>query len=153
MLKNENFIETLQTFKWYNEPVKYEFRDVLIIHTDADTDYWQRTHYGFRRDNGHFLYGELKNDFAMTTLLEFNPVNQYDQCGLMIRLDSDNWIKVSVEYEDTRLSRLGSVVTKNGYSDWATSDISSDIKSICYRISRRGGDFLIEFSYEGLKWK
>ena len=33
-------------------------------------------------------------------------------------LDSDNWFKTSIEYENEEYQRLGSVVTINGYSDW-----------------------------------
>ncbi|MBF4217623.1 DUF1349 domain-containing protein, partial [Vibrio anguillarum] len=44
---------------------------------------------------------------------------------------------------------LGSVVTNLGYSDWATTDIPLP-KEIWYRLSRRGPDFLIESSFDGL---
>ena len=47
------------------------------------------------------------------------------------------------------ISRLGSVVTNNGFSDWATVDISSDIKVMHYRLSRRENDFCIENSLDG----
>lgn len=64
-------------------------------------------------------------------------------------LDSDNWFKASIEYEDEKIQRLGSVVTNHGYSDWATTDISSDIKSMWYRFSRRNSDYCIECSEDG----
>jgi hypothetical protein len=76
----------------------------------------------------------------------------YDQCGLMVRLDSQNWIKVSTEYENEQVSRLGSVVTNLGYSDWATQDIQSSHREMWYRISKRGSDFLLESSFDGLDW-
>ena len=34
-------------------------------------------------------------------------------------LDSDNWLKASMEFENDQIQRLGSVVTNNGYSDWS----------------------------------
>lgn len=49
--------------------------------------------------------------------------------------------------------RLGSVVTNHGYSDWATTDISSDIKAMWYRFSRRGSDYCIECSQDGISFK
>ena len=64
---------------------------------------------------------------------------------VVIYLDSENWFKASVEFETEEFSRLGSVVTNLGYSDWATTDTPTP-KSIWYRLSRRGGDFLIESS-------
>jgi uncharacterized protein len=36
---------------------------------------------------------------------------------------------------------------------WATTDISADIKTIFYRLSRRESDFCIENSFDGLVYK
>ena len=81
---------------------------------------------------------------------EFASSSRFDQCGVAMYLDSDNWFKASIEYEDEKVQRLGSVVTNHGYSDWATTDISSDIKSMWYRFSRRNSDFCIECSQDGI---
>ena len=67
-------------------------------------------------------------------------------------MDSANWFKSSIEYENDGFSRLGSVVTNFGYSDWATSDIPLPNKT-WYRLSRRGPDFLIEYSFDGRGYK
>ena len=64
-------------------------------------------------------------------------------------LDSDNWLKASVEYENDEFQHLGSVVTNNGYSDWATTAIPSDVNKMWYRFSRREEDYCIECSYDG----
>lgn len=61
-------------------------------------------------------------------------------------LNSENWLKCSVEYENEEYQHLGSVVTNRGYSDWATTEISTDIKSMWYRFSRREDDYCIECS-------
>ena len=84
---------------------------------------------------------------------EFDSKTRFDQCGIVIYLDSENWLKASVEYENNSFQRLGSVVTNYGYSDWATTDIPADIKSVWYRLSRRESDYLIEFSYNGIDFK
>lgn len=139
-------------FYWFNEPTQYHLGNGLEIVTDEKTDFWQNTHYGFRRDDGHCLLTRRTGDFSLTTQVEFQPRTQYDQCGLMVRIDSQNWIKVSTEYESEKASRLGSVVTNLGYSDWATQDIPSSHRSIWYRISKRGSDFLLESSYDGQAW-
>ena len=52
----------------------------------AGTDFWQGTHYGFRVDNGHALLAEIGGDFALETRVRTQPVHQYDQAGLMVRL-------------------------------------------------------------------
>ena len=51
--------------------------------------------------------------------------------------DSDNWLKGSVEFENAQFRHLGSVATNNGYSDWATTAIPADVKTMWYRFSRR----------------
>ena len=66
----------------------------------------------------------------------------------MVYIDGENWFKASIEYETAEFSRLGSVVTNHGYSDWATTDIPT-MDEIWYRLSRRGPDFLIESSPDG----
>ena len=139
-------------FTWLNEPRRYNLGNGLEIFTDEKTDLWQNTHYGFRRDNGHCLLIRQAGDFSMMTQVEFNPREKYDQCGLMVRIDSLNWIKVSTEYESEQVSRLGSVVTNLGYSDWATQDIASNRRAMWYRIRKRGSDFLLEYAYEGRVW-
>ena len=139
-------------FYWLNEPREHSLANGLHITTDPETDFWQRTHYGFRNDNGHCLLTDLEGDFRLTTCVQFHPQNQYDQCGLFLRLDEQNWIKASAEYINPQVSELGSVVTNLGYSDWATTEISPEIQHIWYRISRRGNDFLLQNSYDGENW-
>ena len=68
-------------------------------------------------------------------------------------LNSENWLKASIEYENNEYQRLGSVVTNKGYSDWATTDIEVSIKSMWYRLSRRESDYCIECSIDGANFK
>ena len=42
-------------FYWLNEPARYTCGQGLEMWTKAETDFWQRSHYGFRRDDGHCL--------------------------------------------------------------------------------------------------
>ena len=139
-------------FHWLNPPLRHRQGNGLELVTDKATDFWKRTHYGFRRDNGHALLTLLSGNFHITTRVEFQPQAQYDQCGLMARLDAENWIKFSTEFEDAQHSRLGSVVTNLGYSDWATQDVSSAQRERWYRVTRDGGDFLLEHSDDGRGW-
>ncbi len=141
-------------FQWLNEPREHAISSGgLQITTDPQTDFWQRTHYGFRNDNGHCLLAPLSGDFQLTTCVSFQPQNRYDQCGLYVRFDAENWIKTSSEYIDARYSELGAVVTNLGYSDWSTTEIPSSIQRIWFRISRRGDDFLLQNSLDGEKWQ
>lgn len=140
-------------FYWFNEPTKVHVGNGLEIWTDSGTDFWQRTHYGFRNDNGHCLLQDIEGDFTLSTQVEFRPQGQYDQCGLVLRLDEDNWIKASTEYISPENSKLGSVVTNLGYSDWATQDISPDVGQLWYRASKRGSDVRLDFSLDGVVWQ
>jgi uncharacterized protein len=139
---------------WINKPEKFEITGSKItITTEPQTDFWQRTYYGFSNDNAHALTLPIDQDFTFMVKTSFTYKNLYDQCGVAIYLDSDNWFKGSVEYENELYSRLGSVVTNIGYSDWATVDISSDVYEMWYRLSRSGQDFLIENSNDGKIFK
>ncbi len=142
-----------EPFFWLNQPARFQTGNGLEIWTDAKTDFWRRTHYGFLPDNGHACLLTLAGDFTISTRVQFRPQTQYDQCGLMVRVDADNWIKLAAEYEDERISRLGSVVTNLGFSDWATQDIPSDRTEMWQRISKAGSDFLLESSFDGQGWQ
>lgn len=124
----------------------------IIIETNPGTDLWQKTYYGFQNDNAPMLQTETKDNFTFSCKVDFKYKNRFDQCGVIIYLDSDNWFKASIEYENEGVSRLGSVVTNHGYSDWATTDIKTP-SSWYYRLNRRGPDFLIESSADGIEYR
>lgn len=136
---------------WVHEPAKYMIEDGRIeITTEPGTDFWQRTYYGFRNDNAPALLMETEEKyFSFTVKTEFDSKRRFDQCGVVIYQDSDNWLKASIEYENEQFQRLGSVVTNHGYSDWATTDIPAKQKYMYYRLSRRESDFCVENSYDG----
>ena len=73
-------------------------------------------------------------------------------CGIVMYLDSENWLKGSVEYENDEFQHLGSVATNKGYSDWATTAIPADVKTMWYRFSRREDDYCIECSQDGVNF-
>ena len=141
--------------KWTREPKKYVIQDgKVVITTEKGTDLWARTYYGFQNDNAPVLQIRTEEQyFSFIVKTEFDRDKRFDQCGIAMYLDSDNWFKASIEYEDEKIQRLGSVVTNHGYSDWATTDISSEIKSLWYRFSRRGSDYCIECSQDGVNFK
>lgn len=131
---------------WYCPPAQSAIRDSqLVIWPDAKTDYWQRTHYGFQVDNGHFLYLTTPENFTLSTRVRFFPVHQYDQAGLMVRFSSDFWLKTSLEFEPHEPSRLGAVVTNFGYSDWSTQNYTRQANELELRIRRAGADFTVEY--------
>ena len=94
----------------------------------------------------------MERNFQMTVEVRMAPLHQYDQAGLMVRISAGCWIKTSVEYEDASLSRLGCVVTNRGYSDWSTQDVSAAVTDFALRVTREGGDYLVEAQLPGRSW-
>ena len=143
----------LSAAEWLHPPASCEVTEQSVtLTTDPGTDFWQRTYYGFRNDNAPALLWERRDNFTFTARASFTYRNRYDQCGLIVYLDSDNWFKASAEAEDASMARLGSVVTNLGYSDWATTDIPTPTV-MWYRLSRRGPDFLLESSPDGTDFR
>lgn len=136
---------------WTRKPERFSISDQKIeLWTQPRTDLWQRTYYGFQNDNAPVL--QQKTDeryFSFTVKTAFESKHRFDQCGVVLYLDSENWLKASIEYENESYQRLGSVVTNHGYSDWATTDIPAKIKEMWYRLSRRESDFCLECSEDG----
>ena len=140
---------------WIRQPKESLVTDEKIeIITEPVTDLWQRTYYHFQNDNAPVLQMETEETyFSFVVKTEFESQWRFDQCGIVLYQNSDNWIKASIEYENEEFQRLGSVVTNLGYSDWATQDIPASIKSMWYRLSRREDDYCIECSTDSQNWK
>lgn len=145
----------LKAMKWTREPKDYKITsDKVEIITAPHTDLWQRTYYHFRNDNAPVL--QISTDekyFSFIVKTEFEAKKRFDQCGIVMYLDSENWLKGSIEYENEQFQHLGSVVTNMGYSDWATTVIDASVKSMWYRFSRREDDYCIECSTDGIHFK
>lgn len=142
----------LNSFQWIREPQNYFVENGKIeITTKPHTDLWQRTYYHFRNDNAPVFQMETNERyFSFIVKTDFTDSHhRFDQCGVVMYMDSENWLKASVEYENERYQHLGSVVTNNGYSDWATTVIPADVKTMWYRFSRREDDYCIESSSDG----
>ena len=147
-------IDTSQ-MEWIRKPNSCQVtEDKVEIITDPHTDLWQRTYYHFRNDNAPVLQMKTKEQFfSFVVRTAFDSKVRYDQSGIIMYLNSDNWLKAAIEYENDRIQRLGSVVTNNGYSDWASTDVDASIKSVWFRLSRREDDFCVENSFDGTDFK
>ena len=127
----------LNALQWTREPKAFEVKgDTIAITTAPHTDLWQRTYYHFQNDNAPVLQMKTKEKFF----------------SIVMYLDSENWLKGSVEYENDEFQHLGSVATNKGYSDWATTAIPADVKTMWYRFSRREDDYCIECSQDGVNF-
>lgn len=143
----------LRQFKWTREPGEYHIdKDKVEIISKPHTDLWQRTYYHFQNDNAPVFQMDTDEQyFSFVVKTDFTESHhRFDQCGIVMYLDSENWLKASVEYENDKYQHLGSVVTNGGYSDWATTVIDASVKSMWYRLSRREDDYCIECSEDGI---
>lgn len=146
----------LSKFTWTREPADYKIENGRIeVVTKPHTDLWQRTYYHFRNDNAPVFQMETEETyFSFIVKTEFTESHhRFDQCGIVMYLDSENWLKGSIEYENEEYQHLGSVVTNMGYSDWATTVIDASVKSMWYRFSRREDDYCIECSEDGIHFQ
>jgi len=144
-----------QNMQWTRAPRDYRItEDRVEMITEPHTDLWQRTYYHFRNDNAPVLQLESEEKyFSFVVKTEFDTKARYDQSGIVLYLDSENWLKAAAEYENDKIQRLGSVVTNHGYSDWASVDVDAGIKSLWFRLSRREDDFCIEESTDGVNFR
>lgn len=140
---------------WTRAPKEYWVQeDRVEMITEPFTDLWQRTYYHFRNDNAPLLQiTSSEKYFSFVVKTTFDTKVRYDQSGVVMYLDSDNWLKASIEYENDTIQRLGAVATNNGYSDWSSCDIDASVKSVWFRLSRRDDDFCIENSFDGENFK
>ena len=144
---------SIHDFAWTREPAACSVSDDRVeIVTKPHTDLWQRTYYHFRNDNAPVFQMETEEPyFSFTVKTSFEESHhRFDQCGIVVYLDSENWLKGSIEYENEAFQHLGSVVTNHGFSDWATTAIDANVKSMWYRLSRREDDYCIECSADGV---
>jgi len=143
---------TLPEGRWINAPARSEVSDSCVTFTtEPGTDFWQRTYYGFQNNNAPAYVWDVDRNLTFSCSIRFDYHVLFDQAGVVVWIDENNWIKASVEYDNDVFSRLGVVVTNNGYSDWSTRNCESR-GYISLRISQRGPDFLIEAN-EGGDWE
>jgi regulation of enolase protein 1 (concanavalin A-like superfamily) len=140
-----------ETGIWLNEPMTWS-RDgnrVSLV-TDAKTDFWRNTYYGFVRDSGHFLGYEAGSSFTATVRVTGKFESLYDQAGLMIRIDDTRWVKTGVELTDGELF-LSTVVT-NGNSDWSVAKPFDELDDFYLRVTVKDGAMRIQASRTGTHW-
>ena len=107
---------------WLNEPAALEsIADDLVVTTADQSDFWNRTGYGFVHDNGHALLREFPAHTAMEVEFSAEWTHEFDQAGLFLYADSEHWVKAGVEFADSVLG-LGAVVTA-GMSDWSVGHV------------------------------
>ena len=134
---------------WLNEPASHARSDgKLVVRSRGKTDFWRKTFYGYVTDNGHFLHLSAPAEFTFQARVGGRYAAQYDQAGLMVRLDPENWMKCGTELVDGR--RQASVVFTRGFSDWSTMPDLSATEPIWWRAVRKKDSIEVLCSLDGL---
>jgi regulation of enolase protein 1 (concanavalin A-like superfamily) len=137
---------------WLNQPKKFNGNAKKLTFTvEPGTDFWQVTHYGFKRDNGPFNYAEVDGDFKVSVKVTGSYNELFHQAGLMIRIDEKNWIKTGIEFVDGK-QNVSAVVTRD-VSDWSVITRSDSPKSVWLKLLRKGDYAEIKYSFDGKNYE
>ena len=110
--------QTLEKMNWFNEPDNWQINNgSLIMDVTPNSDYWRISHYGFTVDDAPFYYAEYGGEFEAKVQISGEYKVRFDQAGMMIRLDHENYIKTGIEFVDGKYN-LSTVVTHKT-SDWS----------------------------------
>ncbi len=135
--------------EWYNEPAKWSVdEDNLTMAVTPKSDYWRKTHYGFTADDGPFYFCNVSGDFEVSVKITGDYQFQYDQMGLMLRIDDKHWIKTGIEYVDG-VYKFSAVVT-NDFSSWNVIPLPGKPVSIWIRAIRKKDAVEIFYSMDGI---
>ncbi len=138
-------------YRWLNEPQNWSLdKDVLSVVTDPETDFWQKTWYGFERFSGHIFAQEVTGDFTFQVRIRADFTTLYDQAGIMFMADEKHWLKAGIEFNDDAPA-IGSVLTL-GYSDWATGVFPGEAKAFWMRLTRKKDSLRLQYSTDGQQW-
>lgn len=138
-------------FYWINQPQQWsQNAGELKVVTDAGTDFWLKTWYGFERFSGHAFVTDVVGDFTFQVRVCAGFSALYDQAGIFYLADEQHWLKAGIEFNDGAPA-IGSVLTL-GQSDWATGIFSGDPADFWLRLSRKGDALRLQYSADGLTW-
>lgn len=140
--------DLIEQMKWMNDPASSKQNgEELVVRSKPKTDFWRKTYYGYITDNGHFLHLPVSGDFVFEARINGQYAALYDQAGLMVRLDPENWMKCGTEFFDKR--RHASVVFTRDFSDWSTMPDLSETASIWWRALRKKDSIETHCSLDG----
>lgn len=139
--------QTLEKMQWFNEPSQWEIKDKkLTLFATPQSDYWRIAHYGFTVDDAPFLYTTYGGEFEAKVKIAGDYRERYDQAGMMIRIDHENYIKTGIEYVDGKYN-LSAVVTHHT-SDWSVITLDRAVPFIWIKAVRRLDAVEIYYSYD-----
>lgn len=139
--------QTLEKMNWFNEPSEWAIDgNCLMMAVTPNSDYWRVSHYGFTVDDAPFYYAEYGGEFEAKVKISGNYKARFDQAGMMIRLDCENYIKTGIEFVDGKYN-LSTVVTHTT-SDWSVIALDRPVEFIWIKAVRRLDAVEIFYSFD-----
>ena len=139
--------QTLEKMNWFNEPEQWSIEgDKLTMTITPKSDYWRISHYGFTVDDAPFYYAEYGGEFEAKVKVCGDYKTRFDQAGMMIRIDHENYIKTGIEFVDGKYN-LSTVVTHHT-SDWSVIALDKPVKELWIKAVRRLDAIEIFYSFD-----
>ncbi len=139
--------QTLERMQWFNEPEEWAIDgNTLTMEVTPQSDYWRISHYGFTVDDAPFLYTTRGGEFEVKVKISGDYKVRFDQAGLMLRIDKENYIKTGIEYVDGKYN-LSAVVTHTT-SDWSVIELDKPVEYVWIKVVRRLDAVEIFYSFD-----
>lgn len=139
--------QSLEKMQWFNEPEKWEVKNkILSMFVTPQSDYWRISHYGFTVDDAPFYYTTYGGEFEVKVKITGDYKARFDQMGLMLRIDHENYIKTGIEFVDGKYN-LSTVVTHKT-SDWSVIELDKKISYVWIKAVRRIDAVEVFYSFD-----
>lgn len=139
--------QSLEKMTWFNEPSQWEIKGKkLTMMVTPQSDYWRISHYGFTVDDAPFYYSTYGGEFETKVKITGDYKARFDQMGLMLRVDAQNYIKAGVEFVDGKFN-LSTVVTHKT-SDWSVITLEKAPPFVWIKAVRRLDALEVFYSFD-----
>lgn len=143
--------QTLGKMNWFNEPAQWNIDGTtLTMNVTPQSDYWRISHYGFTVDDAPFYWAEYGGEFEAKVKISGDYKARFDQAGLMLRIDHENYIKAGIEFVDGKYN-VSAVVTHHT-SDWSVITLEKPVPYIWIKAVRRLDAVEIFYSFDDINY-
>ena len=143
--------QSLDKMQWFDEPTKWEIKNnSLTMNVTPQSDYWRVSPYGFTVDDAPFLYTLRGGEFEVKVKVTGDYTARFDQAGLMLRIDHENYIKAGIEFVDGKYN-LSTVVTHHT-SDWSIIALDRPVPFVWIKAVRRLDAIEVFYSFDDVTY-
>jgi len=147
LISSNLMAQSLEKMQWFNEPEQWEIKNnALSMYVTPQSDYWRISHYGFTVDDAPFYYTTYGGEFEVKVKISGDYKVRFDQSGLMLRIDHENYIKAGIEYVDGKYN-LSTVVTHKT-SDWSVITLDKPVPFVWIKAVRRLDAVEVFYSFD-----